>query len=404
MTQQELFAAALGLVPPWAIEKIDFSATDRRLDIHIDFERGGMFPCPICKKLCKAYDTAEESWRHLNFFQHSAYLHARIPRVDCGDCHLVRKIEVPWARSGSGFTLLFEAFMMSLAQEMPVKAIADLVGEHDTMIWRIVRHYVSRVVSQQDLSQMKVVGVDETASRRGHKYVTLFFDLEKKCLAFGTSGKGSDTVARFAEDLKAHNGDPSQVKQIACDMSPAFIKGIGESLPKAEITFDRFHLTKIVNEAVDQVRREEVVTNETLKKSRYIWLKNPKNLTWHQRRKLNSLSCQKLKTVRAYHIRLAFQDFFNKKDKAAGEEHLRSWYFWATHSRLTPIIEAAKTIKLHWDGILNWFDTRINTGLLEGFNSLIQAAKARARGYRSDENLIAMAYLVAGKLNFGLPT
>jgi transposase len=404
MTQQELFAAALGLTSPWFVEKIVFSATDKRLDIYIDFERGGVFPCPLCKEMCKAYDTADESWRHLNFFQHSAYLHARVPRVDCGDCHLVRKVDVPWARSGSGFTLLFEAFMMSLAQEMPVKAIADIVGEHDTMIWRIVRHYVARAVSQQDLSQMTVVGVDETASRRGHKYITLFFDLPQKRLAFATSGKDSVTVAQFANALKAQGGDPSQVTQIACDMSPAFIKGIHKSLPKAEITFDRFHLTKIVNEAVDQVRREEVVSNESLKKSRYLWITNPANLTRKQRQILNSLSCQHLKTARAYHIRLAFQDFFNKPDRASGEETLKAWYFWATHSRLQPIIDAAKTIKDHWDGVLNWFTNRINTGLLEGFNSLIQAAKSRARGYRSDENLIAMAYLIAGRLDFGLPT
>lgn len=404
MTQQELFAAALGLAQPWSVTKIEFSVKERRLDIHIDFERGGIFPCPVCKEMSKAYDTTEESWRHLNFFQHAAYLHARVPRVNCDSCHLVRKIEVPWARSGSGFTLLFEAFLMSLAEEMPVRAVADLVGEHDTLIWRIVRHYVGQAVKRQDVSSTRVVGVDETASRRGHKYVTFFFDLQEKRLIYATPGKDADTVARFAQNLNSRGCSPSQVAQIACDMSPAFIKGIRKSLPKAEITFDRFHLTKIVNDAVDKVRREETATKSELKKTRYLWLTNPKNLTRTQLRRLTSLSRQNLQTVRAYNIRLAFQDFFTQPDRSAGESWLKSWYFWATHSRLQPIVEAAKTVKSHWTGVLNWFHSHITTGILEGFNSLLQAAKARARGYRSDENLIAMAYLIAGKLNFGLPT
>jgi transposase len=404
MTQPELFAAALGLSSPWIVKNIVFSAEEKRLDIYIDFVRGGMFSCPVCKKLRKAYDTSEDSWRHLNFFQYAAYLHARVPRVDCDGCGVTRKLEVPWARSGAGFTLLFEALIMSLVKEMPVKTVGDLIGEHDTLIWRIIHHYVDQAVEQRDLSAMTTVGVDETASRRGHKYVSFFFDLDDKRLAFGTSGKDSTTVERFAKCLKEHGGEPTQVTKIACDMSPAFIKGIKANLPQAAITFDRFHLTKVVNDAVDQVRREEVVENEELKKTRYLWLSNPKNLTVAQRRRLDSLSCQNLKTVRAYHIRLTFQDFFSKPDKLTGEAFLATWYFWATHSRLKPIIEAAKTIKAHWDGVISWFDSRISTGLLEGFNSLLQAAKARARGYRSDRNMIAMAYLIAGKLDLDLPT
>lgn len=404
MTQQELFAAALGLSSPWSVKEIAFSAKDRRLDIHIDFDRGGVFPCPVCNKMCKAYDTSDESWRHLNFFQHAAYLHARVPRVDCQDCHLVRKVEVPWARSGSGFTLLFEALMMSLAQEMPVNAIAQMVQEHDTLIWRVIHHYVRRALKKENRSEVKTIGVDETASRRGHKYISLFFDLEKKALIFATPGKDSSTVEAFAGDLQAHSGDPKKITAVSCDMSPAFIKGVHEHLPNAKITFDRFHLTKIVNDAVDAVRREEVAFNEDLRKTRYLWLTNWDNLSLSQKRRLNALSWQNLKTARAYQIRLGFQDFFAQKNRAEGEAHLKSWYFWATHSRLEPMIQAAQTIKDHWDGVLNWFTNKINNGILEGFNSLIQAAKARARGYRSDENLIAMSYLIAGRLNFGLPT
>jgi len=162
---------------------------------------------------------------------------------------------------------------------------------------------------------------------------------------------------------------------------------------------------KIVNEAVDKVRRQEQKERPELIRTRYIWLKNQNNLKSAQRKTLEELQVKKLnlKTSRAYHIRINFQDFFTQPTETA-ELFLKKWYFWATHSRLQPIIEAAYTIKRHWDGVLRWFHSRINNGMLEGFNSLVQAAKARARGYRTTRNLIAMIYLIGGKLNFGLPT
>jgi len=162
---------------------------------------------------------------------------------------------------------------------------------------------------------------------------------------------------------------------------------------------------KIVNEAVDKVRRQEQKERPELIRTRYIWLKNQNNLKSAQRKTLEEVQVKKLnlKTSRAYHIRINFQDFFTQPTETA-ELFLKKWYFWATHSRLQPIIEAAYTIKRHWDGVLRWFHSRINNGMLEGFNSLVQAAKARARGYRTTRNLIAMIYLIGGKLNFGLPT
>ena len=161
---------------------------------------------------------------------------------------------------------------------------------------------------------------------------------------------------------------------------------------------------KIMNEAVDEVRRQEAKITDALKKTRYLWLKNPINLSADQRRKMESLTGRNLRTSRAYQIRLTLQEFFEQPNRKAGEVFLKRWYFWATHSRLEPVIRAAKTIKRHWQGVLNWFDSKITTGILEGFNSLIQAAKARARGYRTNRNLIIMAYLIAGKLNYDLPT
>lgn len=381
------------------VDRCEFSVESGRLDIHLDFPRGSTFPCPECAVACKAYDTEDLTWRHLNFFQHQAFLHARTPRVDCVRCG-VHRIVVPWARADSGFTLLFEAFVMQLVKVMPVLAVARLVGEYDTRIWRIVNHYVDLARSKADHSTVTQVGMDETAARRGHDYMALFVDMQERKVLFTTPGKDSATVAAFAEDLKAHQGDPETIQEVSIDMSPAFIKGVTAELPKASITFDKFHVIKLINEAVDNVRRLERKDHPELAGSRYIWLKNPDNLTANQMATLASLNLPKghLKTAKAYQFRLAFQDFYLQPPEDA-KKYLDKWFFWATHSRIQPIIDVARTIRAHQDGILRWFTSQINNGILEGINSLVQAAKAKARGYRSNRNFASIIYLVAGKLD-----
>ena len=405
MRDTELLQLALGLAPPWHVSTAEFNLDEKRLDIRLDFPKGSTFTCPACGQLdVKAYDTIEKTWRHLNFFQHEAYLTARVARIDCSQCgtHLV---DVAWARPGSGFTLLFEAMIMVLAKAMPVKTIAAFVNEHDTRLWRILHHYVDEARKDADHSKVKQVGVDETSRRRGHNYVSLFVDLEESRVLFATDGKDASTVKRFKQDLIEHGGDPGAIEEMCCDMSPAFISGVEKQFPEAHLTFDKFHVIKILNDAVDQVRREEIKDRPELKGSRYIWLKNQPNLKASQSDLLEQLMIKKLnlKTSRAYHIKLNFQELYQQPAEFA-ETFLKKWYFWATHSRLEPIINAAYTIKNHWDGVLRWFTSKINNGILEGINSLIQAAKARARGYRTKRNLITMIYLIAGKLSFDLPT
>ena len=405
MRDIDLFQMALGLIPPWFVDRCEFDADQKRLDIYLDFPRGGRFPCPVCGQVaCTAYDSEEKTWRHLNFFQYEAYLHARTPRIACPQCG-VKRLSVPWARAESGFTRLFEAFILALAKEMPVNAIARLVNEHDTRLWRILHYYVEKARREQDYSDVEKVGIDETASKRGHTYITTFVDMVQSKVLFATPGKDAGTVTAFEHDLRAHGGTPEQITQACCDMSPAFIAGIEATLTDAEITFDRFHVMKLINHAVDLVRREEQKDRPELKKSRYIWLKNPEHRTRKQQTLFEHLNVKKLnlKTARAYQIKLTFQELY-KQPQAQAEPFLKKWYFWATHSRLQPIIDAAHTIKNHWHGVLRWFDSGISNGILEGINSLIQAAKAKARGFRSTKNLITIVYLIAGKLNMKLPT
>jgi transposase len=401
MNEKTLFQLALGLSDPWFVSDTKFDPAAKQLDIYLDFRRGSTFPCPECGKPGKVHDTEEKTWRHLNFFQHQAYLHARVPRTRCEE-HGVRLVDVPWGRKQSGFTLLFEALVMMLARQMPVNALAELLQVTDQRLWRILKHYVLADVERMDLSGLTSVGIDETAARRGHNYVSLFVDMDEKKVVYVTEGKDSQTIEAFTGHLVSHGGAPEAVREVVCDMSPAFISGVETHLPEAAITFDRFHVVKLLNTAVDDVRREEQRTEGDLKSTRYLWLKNPGNLTNAQAMMLHGLSRSKLKTARAYRMKLVFQEIYKLPCRWA-EAALEGWYQWGIRSRLTPIVEFARMLRRHWDGILRWFTSKLNNGLLEGLNSLIQAAKARARGYRSVENFTLIIYLIAGHLGL-LPT
>lgn len=404
ISQEELFRIALGLEKPWYIKTIDFKVEEKQLNLHIDFDSGSKFPCASCGRSgCHVHDTIERTWRHLNFFQFKTYLHCRVPRTECEDCG-VKQVKVPWARKSSGFTLLMDSMIVILAQHMPAKTVADIIGEHDTRIWRVLEHYVQEARSNEDFSNVHSVGVDETSRAKGHKYISVFVDLDESRVIHVCEGRDSGTVTSFKHDYEAHKGLAEDVADFCCDMSSAFISGIESNFENAAITFDRFHVMKLMSEAVDQVRRDEQAHNANLKRTRYIWLKNPENLTSRQVKELGSLKDMHLKTSRAHDLKLSLRDFWNIRDTILAESYLKKWYFWATHSRLAPVIDKAKTFKHHWNGILNYINTRIDNGVLEGINSLIQAAKNSSRGFRSTKNFIITIYLRLGKLHFNLPT
>ncbi len=399
-----LFGTALNVKTPWYVKDIEFSEEKKRLDIYIDFKKGSTFNYTTEDGLSeeyKAYDTVQKEWRHLNFFEHETYLHARVPRIKIGD-KKTRQIKVPWEGVNSGFTLLFEAFILQLATHMPVNIVSKIVKESNYKIWKILEKYIDATLILNDYSEVTAIGLDETSAKKGHNYISIFVDLNSKKTIFITEGKDSKTVEKFKEDFEAHNGKSENIKNVSCDMSPAFIKGVNENLPEAEITFDKFHIMKVINKAVDEVRREEQKETPELKKTRYVFLKNEDNLTIKQKEKLEELRLSKtnFKSMRALHIRENFQEIYQSKNSEEFEILMKKWYFWATHSRLKPIKAAAKTIKSHWDGVLKWQESKINNGILEGLNSVVQAAKSKARGYSTIKNFKIIAYLVTAKLDF----
>jgi len=393
------YAMSLQLKEPWKLVHIEFDEEDEAWHLFIDFERGARFACPLCGEMCAAHDTEMKKWRHLDFWTWKTYMHARVPRTGCDACKKVTLVPVPWARTTSHFTLLFDAWAMRLMAEMPVNAAARELREHDTRMWRIFHHYVEKAMASLDFTRVKRIAIDETSSRRGHRYITLFVDADAKTVLFATEGKGMDTLGRFKELLASKGIDAKQIEEVCCDMSPAYIRGIEDYFPGAEITFDKFHVMKLVNEAVDDVRIAEQKQTPELKHTK--WLKNESNLKAEQKETLTRLKDSNLQTGRAYQLKLAMQDFWSTPHILA-DVYLREWIGWATRSQLSPMVSLAKTIKQHEEGILRWFHSKMTNGLLEGINGLVQAAKRRARGYRNVENLIAMVYMTANKLR--LPT
>lgn len=403
MDELGLFTQALGLSKPWQVIDLKFSKEDGRLDLWLDFPKGAKFPCS-CGETAEGevHDTQERTWRHLNFFQYETYLHARVPRVRCGACG-VKQVEVPWARPGSGFTLLFELLVLSLAREMSVAAVAEMTAVHANRLWRILDHYVERARKAVDLSGFHQLGIDEFSLRKGHVYMTSFSDLGASRVIFLGEGRKKGVVGAFVEDLESRGVDPGQIEVVCCDMWDPYLNGIGKLLRDSQVVFDRFHVMNQINKALEAVRREEQQDNGVLKKSRFLWLKNPKNLTTRQEVRLQALKRLDLKTARAYQIKLALARFWEMSDPAEAVAYLKRWYFWATHSRLQPVIQAARTIKRYWKGVVSFLDARVTNGMVEGLNSKIKTAMKRAYGFKHVGYLRTIVYLVAGRLAFSHP-
>jgi len=426
MHNKALFQAALGLSSPWFVASVAFTPeadeVRGRIVVGIGFKRGGRFPCPECGAPCPAHDTDTQRWRHLAFFQHEAYLEARVPRVRCEE-HGVLRVGVPWARPGSGFTLLFEALVVELSKHMAMAAIARLVGENDTRLWRIVRWHVEDARERVDMSAVRAVVVDETSRAKRQNYVTLFLqprETDEEGLQtapprvlFVTEDRDHTVFHRFLADFEAHGGRPVLVDDVCMDMSAAFQRGVSETLPFAQVTFDRFHVVKLVGEAVDDARRRECRAAPELKGTRFDWLLNPADLSEKRRERIRRLSAHNLLTAKAYQMRLTLQETWLQPTAEEARKHLTRWCAWVRRATAEPkdgaawVLEkmhtAVHTIREGMDRILNYFRLRQTSGVIEGVNGLAQAARARARGYRNVDTFMTMIYLIAGDLEFELP-
>jgi len=405
MNSSTLFSMALGLQSPWQVNDISFAADDstrKELHLHIGFVRGSRFPDET-GVACPVHDTVEREWQHLNFFEHHCFLHCGVPRIKTSDGKVVT-VEVPWSRPGSGFTLLFEAFAMALIErEMPVNRVAEILGVNPQRVWSLFNYWVDQARDADDPSSITQLGVDETSSRKGHKYVTLGVDLETSRVIHACEGKGKETLHNIQQHLECKGVSKEQITQISMDLSPAFIAGAAKSFPQAAITFDRFHVVKLLNEAMDKVRRVERLEHEELKGHKYTFLKNRQNLSDKQEKSLSEMIELYPNLGKAYRLKVLFNDLWEMPDKTAATTFLTNWCNDVEEAKIPAFMAFAKTVKGHWSGIIHFVESRITNGILEGINSKVQLAKRRARGYRNMGNFINMIYFLCGKLKFNYP-
>jgi transposase len=397
----QVFEAALGIVEPWYVQGVDFDAAAKTLTISIDFVAGSRFAHPQAPGLHPVHDTQSKRLRHLNFFQHECYLEVRVPRVKLPDGR-VALVEPDWVGKLSGFTLLFEALVLALAQQMPFAAVARMVGESWHRVHAICSRYVELAVAQADLSEMSAVAIDETSCRRGHHYLTLAADAEERKVVFVAEGRDAQAVARLAEHLTEHQATPEQISSVTLDMSPAFIKGVTEHLPNARITFDKFHVVAHASSALDKTRRLEQKTDPSLKGLRWALLKDRDRLSAAQRADLDALVAQVTtkRTARAWLYREQLREILERKQINVVSALLAQWCTNVMRSKVEPMKEVARLIRNHFEGIVAWTQTRQTNGFIEALNGLFQAAKRKARGYTRFETMRTVLFLIAGKLDF----
>ncbi len=322
----ELFTVALGLSEPWVVTALEFDQSERKLIVRVDFRRGARFAHGDAEGVHPVHDTLIKSFRHLSFFQHECELVARVPRVRLPDGR-VALVEPPWAGRRSGFTLLFEALVVTLCQQMPFAAAARLARLSPHRAQSICACYVDMAVAQTDLSETSSVAIDETSRARGHNYVTVAADANARRVVFVGEGRSARTVGEFADALEAHGGDPKAVESVSIDMSPAFISGVAEHLPNADITFDKFHVVAHASKALDATRRIEQRSDPDLKGLRWTLPKNPGNLGPAQRAELDALLANVVgkRTARAWMYREQLREILNRKQIHVVRAMLHQW-------------------------------------------------------------------------------
>jgi transposase len=396
-----LFEAALGIARPWYVAGVEFDEAAKVLSVRIDFESGTRFAADGAAGVHPVHDTVTKTYRHLNFFQHECHLLVRTPRVKLPNGS-VQLIKPPFAGRLAGFTLLFEALVLMLAQQMPFAAVARIVGESAYRVLAVCRRYVALALQAADFSQVKTLAIDETSRAKGHDYITLAADaIERRVLSVAI-GRDASTLKTVAAELAAHGCPPETIESVSIDMSPAFIKGCTEHLPNARITFDKFHVVWHANAAVDKMRRIEQRGDKSLKGLRWTLLKDRASLRPEAAADLDALigRMTHVRTARAWVYKEQLREILERKQINVVRDMLKHWCTCVMRSKVEPMKEVAAMVRRHLEGIVAWAQTRQTNGFLEALNGLFQAAKRRARGFKSFDTIRTVIFLIAGKLDF----
>jgi Transposase and inactivated derivatives len=396
-----LFEAALGITAPWSVTGVQFDEAAKVLTVAIDFAVGSRFAVENVPGEHPVHDTVTKTYRHLNFFQHECLLQVRTPRVKLPDGS-VQLVKPSFAGRLSGFTLLFEALVLMLAPEMPFAAVARIVGISPHRVMAICQRYVALALDEADFSEVTSLAIDETSRARGHDYITLAADAVKRRVLSVTAGRDAKAIATIAAELAEHGCPPEQIESVSIDMSPAFIKGVGEQLPNARITFDKFHVVWHANAAVDKMRRIEQRSNKSLKGMRWTLLKDRDRLKPEAAVELDGLIARMatVRTARAWLYKEQLREILERKQINVVRTMLLHWCGCVMRSKVDPMKDVAAMVRRHLEGIVAWAQTRQTNGFIEALNGLFQAAKRRARGFTRMATIKTVIFLIAGKLDF----
>lgn len=397
------YALLLGLDESWQVADVELSLEEQRVQIQLQATAKSPRCCSQCSKQRPLKDHApERSWRHLDTMQFETILTARVPRTNCPTCG-VKTCEVPWAEPHGRFTLMFEAFAIRVLQAAASTEQARLLLK---LSWKSVQQIMNRAVErglqERELDDIEHVGIDEKSFGRGHDYISVLTDIDGSRVLEVSEGR--DELAANALWETFTDEQKENIKAVAMDMWQAFEKSVRTHVPQAEVVYDRFHISKHLNEALDKVRRQEHKSlmkegDETLKGSKQLWLFNPENLKAAHQERFEALKELELKTSRAWAIREQFRWFWEYTYQGNAKKFFDRWYQWACRCRLEPIKKVAKMIKNRLGNILTWFRHRISNGPAEGFNSRIQSIKSAARGFRNFNNYRTRILFFCGKLN-----
>jgi transposase len=413
VTPEKLFHELLGLGLNWEVSESRFDRVRSLVVLEIreterlwESER-----CPQEGGRVYCYDHTEELvWRHLNVFEHQCEIHCRLPRGKCRQCGHVYRVRPPWEGLSKHFSKEFEAYALLLMREMPMARVAELTGESDTRLWRMLFQHVDCAYAEADFSNVCCVGVDEMNLRKGHKYISVFADLVAKRVIYAVEGNDQQTWGSFVEAFEKHNGHRHSITQVSMDMSVQYKAGVREYCRNAQMVFDKFHVIAHANQGVDKVRKAEVRLGgkgiwESLNKSQWLWRKNPENLTEKETQRLDQIKDKKLCTAKAYQMRLLLQDIYQSPTTQKAKQGFLIWCRWVRwvarfhNPRLfAPMVKVANMIQNHLAGILAHWKWHLTNAFMEGLNSVFSAVKRRARGYRSPEYLITILYLLKAKL------
>lgn len=408
MDDKRLFELLLELKAPWSVRDVKVDRQAGRVDVTLGHALGGALLCPHCEERCPLHDHApKRQWRHMDTMQHHTYLHVAPPRVRCKE-HGVKTARLPWAGPRSRFTEMFEMKVIDTLEDLQnITSACKVLDVSWDEVFGVMNRAVRRGLARRDVGTLKHIGVDEKAWKKGHTYVTVLADLEKKAVV--DIEKGRTTQSLDALYCALPKGSLDNVAAIAMDMWAAFLKSTLEHIPGAsdKIVHDRFHCVQMLLKALNKVRAKEAKQlnkREDLRlvSAKYAVGKNPGNLTDKQRAKLDTILESDLETGRAWALKENGRRLWEAQSLEEAQSKFDHWYAQVESSGIGPMIEVARAFKMRSKQILNWFKHMVSTGIVEALNGQIMTIKRRARGHRNFDNLRTAILFFLGKLDLTL--